>query len=69
VAKGDSIHLLLAIAARFDWEIHQMDVKNAYLNGNLKENIYLQEPKGFENENNGNIWHLLKSLYGLKQSG
>jgi Reverse transcriptase (RNA-dependent DNA polymerase) len=69
VAKGDLIRLLLAIAAKLNWEIHQMDVKSAYLNGNLKEDIYLQEPKGFESGNPGHVWHLLKTLYGLKQSG
>ena len=41
VTKFNSIWLLLALSARFDWEIHQMDVKSAFLNGKLKEEIYI----------------------------
>jgi hypothetical protein len=41
VTKFNSIRLLLALAARYDWEIHQMDVKSAFLNGELDEEIYM----------------------------
>ena len=47
VAKLTTIRILLALTARFDWEIHQMDVKNAFLNGDLKEVIYMKQPPGY----------------------
>ena len=47
VAKMDSIRLALAIAASRQWEVHHMDVKCAFLNGDLTEDIYMQQPQGF----------------------
>ena len=47
VAKFSTLRVLLAIAASHDWEIHQMDVKNAYLNGKLTETIYIKQPPNF----------------------
>jgi hypothetical protein len=47
VAKMDSIHFTLAIAATKGWEVHQMDVKNAFLHGDLSEEIYMEHPQGF----------------------
>ena len=47
VAKFASIRALLALAAFYDLEIHQMDVKTAFLNGDLEEEIYMQQPEGF----------------------
>ena len=47
VTKTDSIRLLLAFAAAHDFEIHQVDVKSAFLNGKLEEVIYMRQPKGF----------------------
>jgi hypothetical protein len=63
-----TICLLLAIAATKGLKIHQMDVKGAYLNGTLDEWVYMRQPKGFE-DGTDRICELLKSLYGLKQSG
>ena len=65
VAKINTLRVLLSLAARNDWSLHQMDVKNAFLN----EEVYMQLPFGFE-ENLGKdkVCKLLKSLYGLKQS-
>jgi hypothetical protein len=48
VAKLASLRTILAIAAELDLEVHQMDVKSAYLNGELKEDIYMKPPPGFE---------------------
>ena len=64
-----SIRLILAIVASMDLELHQMDVKTAFLNGDLEEEIYVQESVGFVNEGQENkVYRLLKSIYGLKQS-
>jgi hypothetical protein len=64
-----SIWIILAIAAYFDYEIWQMDVKIAFLNGNLDEDMYMIQPEGFVDLNNvGKICKLQKSIYGLKQA-
>ena len=73
VARYSSIRLIIALAAHYDWELHQMDVKTAYLNGELDVPIYMQAPEGLELINHAcpasNVCLLIKSLYGLKQSG
>ena len=66
VANMDSIMLALAIATSRQWEVHHMDVKCAFLHGNLKEEIYMQQPEGFVS-NPYLVCRLKKSLYGLKQ--
>ena len=64
-----SIRIILAIAAYFDYEIWQMDVKTAFLNGNLTEDVYMMQPEGFVDlDNAGKICKLHKSIYGLKQA-
>ena len=63
----DSIRLVLAIAASKQWEVHHMDVKCAFINGDLNEYIYMQKPEGFFS-NTYFVCRLKKSLYGLKQS-
>ena len=63
-----SIQTLLALAVTEDWEMQQMDVKGAYLNGTIKEQIYMKQPEGFD-DGTGQVCHLIKSLYGLKQAG
>ncbi|CDO74006.1 hypothetical protein BN946_scf185043.g55 [Trametes cinnabarina] len=69
-ARASSIRLILALAATHDWEVHQIDFKNAYLNGKLDETIYMRQPPGFEVPGKERlIWRLLKALYGLKQAG
>ena len=47
VARLDTIRLLLAISAQLGWKVHQMDVKSAFLNGILQEEIYVEQPEGF----------------------
>ena len=70
VTKIISIRLLIAIAAAiFDSKIHQMDVKTVFLNGDLKEEIFMDKPKGFvELGQESKVCKLTKSLYGLKQA-
>jgi hypothetical protein len=64
-----SIWILLAIAAYFDYEIWQMDVKMIFLNGNLTENVYMTQPKGFvDPKHDGKICKLQKYFYELKQA-
>jgi hypothetical protein len=69
VAKFITIRLILAIAAAMDWEIHQIDVKTAFLNGVLEVVIYMNQPEGFVQKGKEHlICKLIKALYGLKQS-
>ncbi|OMO51785.1 Integrase, catalytic core [Corchorus capsularis] len=69
VARLDTIRLLLAMAAQNQWRIHQMDVKSAFLNGNLQEEIYVEQPEGFlVKGSEEKVYLLKKALYGLKQA-
>src|SRR5215813_3783108 len=69
VTRITSIRMLIAIAALFGLEIHQMDVKTAFLNGELDEEIYMEQPEGFNVPGQKNkVCKLVKSLYGLKQA-
>ena len=64
-----SVQIILAIAAYFDYEIWQIDVKIAFLNGNLTKVVYMMQPDGFVDLTNaGKICKLQKSIYGLKQA-
>ena len=69
VTRITSIRFVLAIAALRNLEIHQMDVKTAFLNGELEEEIYMEQPEGFSAPGQeGKVCKLVKSLYGLKQA-
>lgn len=65
-ARTTSVRTLLAIVAAKQWRLHQMDVKNAFLNGDLEE-VYVQPPPSYDHPPN-EVWHLRRALYGLKQS-
>ena len=67
VACISSIRTLLAIAAAGKWNLFQMDVKNAILNGDLSEEVYMQPPSGLSIESN-KVCHLRRAFYGLKQA-
>lgn len=67
VARLDTIRLLLAIAAHTGWIVFQLDVKSAFLNGDLKEHIYVDQPDGFvQKVSDYKVYLLKKALYGLK---
>ena len=69
VAMLKSIRILLANAAFYDYEIWKMDVKTAFLDGNLSEDVYMIQLEGFVNPKNAKkICKLWKSIYGLKQA-
>ena len=69
VAMLKTIRILLSVAAAMDYEIWQMDVKTAFLNGDLDERIYMAQPEGFvEQGQEGKVCELHKSIYGLKQA-
>ena len=68
VTRLETIRLLFALAVEKDWEIRQIDVKTAYLNGDLDEDIYMEPPKGYDVPN-GCVLLLKKALYGLRQAG
>lgn len=69
VVKHTSIRILLAMTAHFNWELHQLDVKTAFLHGDLEEKVYMVQPKGFEKPGEEQkVCLLKKSLYELKQS-
>ena len=64
-----SVRIKLAIAAFYDYEIWQMDVKTAFLNGFIKEELYMMQPEGFVNPKDANkMCKLLRSIYGLVQA-
>ncbi|KAI3818794.1 hypothetical protein L1987_12612 [Smallanthus sonchifolius] len=68
VARLETIRLLLAIAAKGNWLVHHLDVKSAFLNGELKEEVYVTQPVGFEVKGKERmVYHLQKALYGLRQ--
>ena len=67
IAKMNTVRILLSMAANRGWSMQQFDVKNAFLHGNLDEEIYMEVPLGLELEKN-KVCKLKKTLYGLKQS-
>jgi hypothetical protein len=67
VVKFETLRFIISLAAERQWNINQMDVKTAFLHGDLEEEIYMEPPEGFPNKDN-HVCRLQKSLYGLKQS-
>lgn len=69
IAKLNSFRLLISLATNLDWPLHELDVTNAFLHGDLQEVVYMQQSPGFVAEEESNkVCLLRKSIYGLKQS-
>lgn len=69
VARMESVRLVLAVAAWEDWVVHHMDVKSAFLNGDLREEVYVAQPPGFVIDGAADkVLKLKKALYGLRQA-
>jgi hypothetical protein len=69
VARMKSVQLLFALAAQEGWRVYHMDVKSAFLNGDLKEEVYVHQPPGFTiHGKEGKVLRLCKALYGLRQA-
>ena len=69
VARLETIRFLSALAASHGWQIHHLDVKTAFLYGELKEDVYVEQPEGFETKGKEKkVYKLSKALYGLKQA-
>jgi hypothetical protein len=67
VARLESIRMLLAYATHHDFKLYQMNVKSAFLNGPIKEDVYVEQPPSFKSEEYPNhVYKLYKTLYGLK---
>ena len=67
VTRHQTLQMLLALANWHDWHVHQMDVKSAFLNGELDTEIFMKIPPGAKGQNE-EVWLLHKALYGLKQA-
>jgi hypothetical protein len=69
VAKMTTIKAIIAMVAAKGWSLHRMDVKNAFLHGDLQEEVYMEHPPGYVDQTHPNlVCRLKKALYGLKQA-
>jgi hypothetical protein len=69
IARYTSIRTIIALAAKMKWKLHQMDVRKTFLNGVIEEEVYIEQPQGFEVEDRKtHVYKLKKDLYGLKQA-
>jgi hypothetical protein len=68
VATIETVRVLLALVAQGGWEVHHMDVKSAFLNGDMSEIVFVQQPPGFDVGKGDKVLRLRKALYGLKQA-
>ncbi|GAU31303.1 hypothetical protein TSUD_315120 [Trifolium subterraneum] len=68
VARWETIRTVLALAASKGWCVYQLDVKSAFLHGDLEEDIYVEQPLGYQQGNKNKVYELRKALYGLRQA-
>ena len=68
IAKMTSVRLFISLATAYNWDLHQLDIRNVFLHGDLQE-VYKEQPLGFVAQGGiGRVYRLRKSLYGMKQS-
>lgn len=68
VAKMTTVRTVISIAASQGWPLHQMDVKNVFLHGDIKKEVYMTLPPGLLSNSSSDFYKLKRSLYGLKQA-
>ncbi|GKD70838.1 ribonuclease H-like domain, reverse transcriptase, RNA-dependent DNA polymerase, partial [Tanacetum coccineum] len=69
VARIETVRILLALSSKNGWFIHHLDVKSAFLNGELQDEVYVVQPEGYEKKDQpGKVYKLSKALYGLRQA-
>ena len=68
VARIETIRLIIALAASHGWEIHHLDVKTAFLHGDLKEDVYVTQPEFIVAGEEHKVYKLKRALYGLRQA-
>ena len=68
VVKLNTVGILLSLATNLDWSLHQFDVKNAFIHGELTDEVYMDIPPGYNTTQTGTICKLRNALYGMKQS-
>lgn len=69
VARIETVRFIIGLAASNGWEVHHLDVKTTFLNGDLKEDVYVSQPEGYENKGSEEkVYKLRKAIFGLKQA-
>lgn len=69
VTRLETVRMLLALAAKNSWQVHHLDIKTAFLNGEIAEDVYVVQPEGFEKKGKEHlVYKLFKALYGLRQA-
>ena len=69
VARIETVHILIALAASKGWELHHLDVKSAFLYGELQEEVFVHQPEGFIKTGKEDlVYKLVKAMYGLRQA-
>lgn len=66
VARLDTIRVVISLAALKEWTIYQLDMKSAFLHGELSKEVFVKQPPGYEQKGNEQVYRLKKALYGLK---
>lgn len=69
VIKSSTLRIMFSLVVSYGWDIRQIDINNAFLNGDFEETVYTSQPEGFEDRNRPpHVCRLIKALYGLKQA-